>query len=46
MYRLLLRWLPAPLANLLMAIWYGGLLLMLWLKWPEVLGLAFRYGQI
>ncbi|WP_426208001.1 hypothetical protein [Massilia sp. TWP1-3-3] len=43
-YAMLRRWLPAPLANLVMVLWYGALLLALWLA-PAV-GLGFRYGQI
>lgn len=46
MYTFLLRSLPVPLANLIMALWYGGLLMMLWLKLPDALGVGFRYGQI
>ncbi len=46
MYQFLLRTLPAPLANCLMALWYGLLLLALWLAEPLVNGIGFRYGQI
>jgi hypothetical protein len=46
MYEFLLRMLPAPLANLLMACWYGALLLSLWLTAPSALNLAFRYGEM
>lgn len=46
MYQFLLRMMPAPLANILMALWYGALLLLVWLKFPAAAGLAFRYGQM
>ncbi len=45
MYELLLRLLPAPVAKLLMALWYAILLLLLWLA-PPVLDFGFRYGQM
>ena len=46
MYPFLLRHLPAPVVHLLYTLWYGGLLLLLWLKWPAVSGMVFRYGQM
>jgi hypothetical protein len=46
MYSFLLRTLPAPLANCLMALWYALLLAALWLAEPLSNGLAFRYAQI
>jgi len=46
MYRFLLRHLPAPFVHLLCTLWYGGLLLLLWLKWPAAVGIGFRYGQM
>ncbi|MGK5008880.1 hypothetical protein ACQ4W0_04820 [Janthinobacterium sp. MDB2-8] len=46
MYQFLLRYLPAPLVHGLFTLWYGGLLLLLWLKWPLAFGLGFRYGQL
>lgn len=45
LYDLLLRALPAPLAKLVMALWYALLLLLCWLLAPA-LELGFRYGQI
>ncbi len=46
MYPLLLRYLPASLVHLLYTLWYGGLLLLIWLKLPLSLSMAFRYGQM
>lgn len=46
MYAFLLRHLPAPLVHTLYTLWYGGLLLLLWLKWSVALGIGFRYGQL
>jgi hypothetical protein len=46
MYQFLLRYLPVPLVHLLYTLWYGGLLLMIWLKLPLSLGMGFRYGQM
>lgn len=46
MYAFLLRHLPAPLVHALYTLWYSGLLLLLWLKWPAALGMGFRYGQL
>lgn len=46
MYRFLLRYLPAPLVHLLYTLWYGGLMLLIWLKFPVGLGMGFRYGQL
>lgn len=46
MYAFLLRWLPASLANIAIACWYGGLLFLLWLKWGGDVIPGFRYGQI
>ena len=46
MYQFLLRCMPATLAQIVMLCWYSGLLLALWLKWPAITAMGFRYGQI
>lgn len=46
MYAFLLRHLPAPFVHGLYTLWYGSLLLLLWLKWPAAFGIGFRYGQM
>lgn len=46
MYQFLLRYLPVPLVHLLYTLWYGGLLLLVWLKLPLSVGMGFRYGQM
>jgi hypothetical protein len=45
-FAFLLRTLPAPLANCLMALWSALLLAALWLAEPLSNGLGFRYAQL
>ena len=46
MYEILLRKLPAPVVNVLMAVWYALVLFLLWIVAPSALNIAFRYAEI